>query len=165
MASRGQPCLDRVLGGESESRTDRNQHADRAVPVTIVPVDFSIGVKQVKVVNVMIGMMAVVGLTGSKNPLAPAPTSALVTYVVTGTASRASMTYATADSGTAQQGARGLPWQHSWVADMGEFAYLSAQNDGSSGCVTVEIKLDNAPWKSTQSCGAYVIASVSGSVE
>jgi hypothetical protein len=128
-------------------------------------VDFSIGVKQVKVVNVMIGMMAIVGISGCKLTSPTAPKNAWVEYSVTGTATRASMTYATASNGTAQQSERGLPWKHEWMADAGEFTYISAQNDGSTGCVRVEIKLRNVPWKSTQSCGAYVIASVSGSVE
>lgn len=90
-----------------------------------------------------------------------------VEYVVTGaaTATRASMTYATAGGGTAQQSDQLLPWSFSTTMTTGEFVYISAQNSGQFGCVIVEIKVRNAPYKSTQSCGAFVIATASGSVE
>ena len=91
--------------------------------------------------------------------------SASVEYLVTGTATRASMTYATANGGTAQQADRTLPWSFTTVMNRGDFVYVSAQNSGQTGCVTVEIKVRNASYRSTQSCGAFVIATASGSVE
>lgn len=90
---------------------------------------------------------------------------ARVDYLVTGTATRASMTYATAGGGTAQQADRALPWSFDTVMSPGDFVYISAQNSGSTGCVSVEIKVRNAFYKTTQSCGAFVIATASGSVE
>jgi hypothetical protein len=90
---------------------------------------------------------------------------ARIEYHVTGSATRASMTYATAGNGTAQAGDRALPWSFDWTANRGDFVYLSAQNAGQAGCVTVEIKVRGATFKTTQSCGAFVIATASGSVE
>jgi len=90
---------------------------------------------------------------------------AKVEYLVTGSAVRASMTYETASGGTAQQGDRALPWSFDTTMSPGNFVYISAQNSGATGCVTVEIRVRNAPYKTTQSCGAFVIATASGTVE
>ena len=94
------------------------------------------------------------------------PSSSIgVQYLVTGSSSRASMTYATAGSGTAQQSDRAIPWSFSTTMAPGDFAYISAQNSGQTGCVSVEIRVRGDYFKSTQSCGAYVIATASGTVE
>lgn len=45
---------------------------------------------------------------------------------------------------------------------LSEFLYLSAQNRGSSGSITVIIIVNNEVWKSSTSSGAYVIATASG---
>lgn len=90
---------------------------------------------------------------------------AAIDYTVSGTAVRASMTYATASGGTSQTGDLALPWTFATTMSPGDFVYLSAQNAGSSGCVTVEIRVRKTVFKSTQSCGAFVIATVSGTVE
>lgn len=115
--------------------------------------------------NLLIGIglgLAVAGCGSSPNK----PSQyAKVEYNVTGSASRASMTYATSNGGTSQQGDRTLPWSFSTTMSAGEFVYLSAQNSGQSGCVNVEIRVRSQYYKSTQSCGAFVIATVSGTVE
>lgn len=90
---------------------------------------------------------------------------AAVQYRVTGTATQASMTYATSGGGTAQQGDRFLPWSFETTMSTGDFVYISAQNSGETGCVNVEIRVRAVTYKSTQSCGAFVIATASGSVE
>lgn len=90
---------------------------------------------------------------------------AAVDYTVSGSAARASMTYATSGGGTSQTGDLTLPWTFGTTMSPGDFVYLSAQNGGSSGCVTVEIRVRKTVFKSTQSCGAFVIATVSGTVE
>lgn len=91
--------------------------------------------------------------------------SVKVEYFVTGSASRASMTYATAGGGTAQQADRALPWSFNTTMATGDYLYISAQNSGSTGCVSVEIRTRGSYYKSTQSCGAFVIATASGTVE
>jgi hypothetical protein len=58
-----------------------------------------------------------------------------------------------------------LPWAFDTVLNPGDFVYISAQNSGSTGCVTVEIRVRNASYRTTQSCGAFVIATASGTVE
>lgn len=88
-----------------------------------------------------------------------------VRYSVTGTATRASITYASSSAGTGQTGDVTLPWSFSWTAKKGDFVYVSAQNAGTSGCVRVEITLDGDVLDSQQSCGEFVIASVSGLAE
>jgi|SRR3990172_6512500 len=91
-----------------------------------------------------------------------APTTYRVIYKVTGTASRASLTYENAQGGT-EQTVVSIPWQESMIVDSGDFLYLSAQNEGESGSVTCEIWVDGVKWKESTSRGAYVIASCSGS--
>lgn len=89
--------------------------------------------------------------------------SGSVEYLVRGTASAASMTYATGGGGTSQTGDRTLPWSVTTTGFVsGQFVYISAQNGGSTGCVTVEIRKRGNSYKTEQSCGAYVIASASG---
>jgi hypothetical protein len=109
-------------------------------------------------------ILAMLSLACGSSPTEPSP-QAFVVYNVTGTATRASMTYATSGGGTAQQGDRALPWSFNWMAKRGDFVYVSAQNSGSTGCVTVEIKVRDKVFQTTQSCGAFVIATASGSVE
>ncbi len=91
----------------------------------------------------------------------PTPTTYSVTYKITGTASRASVTYANEQGGT-EQGVVKIPWQGSFTAKRSQFLYLSAQNEGESGSVTCEIWVDGVKWKETTSRGAFVISSCSG---
>ena len=86
--------------------------------------------------------------------------SGTVTYRVNGTAARADLTYE-ASSGTSQQANVTLPWSTNRPAKTGDFLYISAQNAGQTGCVNVEIVSGDKVLKSTQSCGAFVIASAS----
>ncbi len=76
---------------------------------------------------------------------------------------KASLTFETPD-GTSQQDVR-LPWQQSYTFAPGSFVYLSAQNQSDSGCITAQIVVEGKTWKEVESCGAYVIASVSGSID
>ena len=87
-----------------------------------------------------------------------------VHYDVSGTAASADITYATTDGGTAQVAAATLPWSTGFGAQPGTFLYLSAQNTGSTGDITVQIIVNGAPWKSSTSSGAYVIATASGTL-
>lgn len=91
-------------------------------------------------------------------------TYASIEYKVTGTAtSSASLTYANASEGTSQLSSATLPWTYKFSAKSGQFLYISAQNNGSFGCVDVEILKDGRAFKSSFSCGAFVIATASGS--
>jgi hypothetical protein len=111
-------------------------------------------------------VVVLVGLGACGGGSSPTPSRfARVDYLVTGTATRASMTYATSNGGTAQQADRPLPWAFDTVLNQGDFVYISAQNGGTTGCVTVEIRVRNTSYRTTQSCGAFVIATASGTVE
>lgn len=104
----------------------------------------------------------VLASVGCKNPLS---TSREVTYHVTG-AGPADMTYASSDGATAQRSNQALPWSSFMSsASVGDFAYLSAQRGSGSGCITAEIKIDGKFFESATSCGAFVIASASGTVK
>jgi len=91
-------------------------------------------------------------------------TSIDVEYKVTGTASRVDVTYENEDGGTSQEGNVSVPWTYSFTGDPGDFVYISAQNQGQSGSVTVTIYTDGDNFKTSTSSGAYVIATASGSL-
>lgn len=117
----------------------------------------------------LVSVLCVLAQLGCKSPTSPSepstPARSFVEYTVSGTATRASLTYATSGGGTAQQADRALPWTFSWTANRGDFVYISAQNSGQTGCVSVTITVRSATYKTTQSCGAFVIATASGTVD
>jgi len=92
-----------------------------------------------------------------------------VKYMVTGTASTVSITMYNAEGNTEQFSNVPLPWEQSFsvtVKNGGHyFAYISAQNNGSSGTVTSTIYKDEGQFKTSTSSGAHVIATASGSVD
>jgi hypothetical protein len=55
-----------------------------------------------------------------------------------------------------------LTWSKKIEVPEGHFVYLSAQNNGEAGGVTVIIKLNGVEVKRSYSSGAYVIATASG---
>lgn len=85
-----------------------------------------------------------------------------IEYRVSGSAARASLTYESAGGGTSQESNRTLPWSHSFRAERDAFLYVSAQNSGQTGCVTAEIYKNGDRLESATSCGAFVIATASG---
>lgn len=93
----------------------------------------------------------------------PTPSVADVEYVVT--ERRASLvTISNASSDTAQFAHVEVPWSFKFSgARAGQFLYVSAQNDFSSGCIRVQILRRGVEFRNTESCGAYVIATASGS--
>ena len=101
--------------------------------------------------------------TGGTNTTQP-PSSGTYTvlYVVSGTATQASLTYSNSQGGTAQETVN-LPWQRQFSMIKGDFLYISAQNQGDTGSVTTEIRVNGVQFKSTTSSGAFVIATASGS--
>lgn len=104
------------------------------------------------------------GSTPSSSPSSSysTPTTYKVVYKVTGTATRASLTYNNQQGGTEQKEVN-IPWEGRLTVKKGAFLYISAQNDGSTGSVTCEIWVNDVKWKESTSSGAYVIATCSGS--
>ena len=84
-----------------------------------------------------------------------------VTYLVEGAATQAAVTYTNAQGGTQQQRVR-VPWQMSLRAERGAFLYVSAQNEGRSGQITVRIVVDGGDFRASDSSGAYAVATASG---
>ena len=101
-------------------------------------------------------LVAVTACDG-KNPLTGSGT---VIYRVSGSATRADVTYE-ASSGVAQQSNVTLPWSTTRASKTGDFLYISAQNRENSGCVSVQIVSGDNVLESNQSCGAFVIATAS----
>lgn len=82
----------------------------------------------------------------------------------TGAASSAGLTYANCTNGTSQQGDAQLPWSFTCAnIPTGQFLYISAQNNRNSGCVKTQIFKRGTLFKESESCGAFVIATASGS--
>jgi hypothetical protein len=83
-----------------------------------------------------------------------------VEYTVDGTARSASLTYQNEQGGGEQETVR-LPWHAVFTVRRGQFLYISAQNQGESGDVTTQIKINGHVVKTATSRGAYTIATVS----
>lgn len=93
-----------------------------------------------------------------------APSTRDVIYSVTGLdgATRASLTYTNEQGGT-EQADVALPWRKVISVRQGQFVYISAQNQDASGGVACDIRVSMEAFKHSESRGAYVIASCSGS--
>ena len=100
-------------------------------------------------------------MIGCDNPL---DSSIDVKYEVSGTASTVDVTYENSDGGTSQESDVEVPWSYSFTGHPGDFVYISAQNQGQTGTVTVTIYNDGDVFKTSTSEGAYVIATASGSL-
>lgn len=87
-----------------------------------------------------------------------------VKYKVTGTAATVDVTIENEDGGCSQFSDVSVPWTYSFEREEGEFVYVSAQNCGNSGSVTVTIYKDGDTFKTSTSSGAYVIATASGTL-
>lgn len=134
------------------------------------------GVKLYHLGIVFLGIVMIFGfasLCSTKRPSAPSYTAPRktaaditlpVTYRISGTAGSVSLTYVNATGGTEQISTAGVPWEKTFQMHYGDFVYISAQNNGESGSVICEIKLDGNAWKQSTSSGAYTIASCSGSL-
>ncbi len=103
------------------------------------------------------------GRTLSSLPSDTLQTTYLVRYRVTGTTSRASLTYQNSEGGT-EQAVVNVPWDQLFTFRRGDFAYLSAQNQQDHGSIVCEIWVNGTKWKESTSSGGYTIASCSGSV-
>lgn len=86
-----------------------------------------------------------------------------VTYHVVGEGTdSASLTYENSEGGSQQETVR-LPWQKTFSVQEGDFLYISAQNQDDRGTIAVQIRVDGRDFKTSQSSGAYTIATASGS--
>jgi hypothetical protein len=95
-------------------------------------------------------------LTGCKKEY-PKP----VEYVVT--CGSCDLTYANSGGDTEQRSITSS-WTYPFKGEKDQFLYISAQNNNSSGTVTVVINVDGAKFKNASSTGGYVIATASGSL-
>ena len=86
-----------------------------------------------------------------------------VVYEITGSAHYASVTLSNRTGGTEQYGKVSIPWSYTDKSFSGSFLYISAQNLGEYGTVTVSIYVNGELYKTSTSSGAYVIATASGS--
>jgi uncharacterized repeat protein (TIGR02543 family) len=85
-----------------------------------------------------------------------------VVYRITGTASSVDVTLNNPTGGTEQYSNVPLPKEYSYSSFSDDFVYISAQNQGEYGTVTVSIYVDGVLFKTSSSSGAYVIATASG---
>ena len=89
--------------------------------------------------------------------------AAVVEYSITGTASTVFVSLNNATGGTEQFGNVSVPHTYRYDNFTDWFLYISAQNQGESGSVTVTIYLNGEIVKTSTSEGAYVIATASHS--
>lgn len=91
------------------------------------------------------------------------PGATSVHYKVTGTASSVSITINN-DTGGTEQATVDVPYSKIYSDYYDDFLYISAQNQGNSGSVTVSIYVNGNLVEQATSTGPYVIASASGSL-
>ena len=97
-----------------------------------------------------------------QEPAPPEPEEPELQYWVNSDCGEVSTTYATAGGGTAQRDfGDGVVYESDGFSS-GDFLYISAQNQCSSGDVTVRIYKRGSIYRETSSSGAYVIATASG---
>lgn len=83
-------------------------------------------------------------------------------YVVTGSGNSYSVTIQNADNNTQQWSAVSSGWTYKWTQKGKRWLYVSAQNNNSSGNVTVQITKNGKVVATNTSYGAYTIATASG---
>lgn len=87
-----------------------------------------------------------------------------VQYKISGTAEKVDVTLNNASGGTEQFDNVQVPHSYQYKYFSDDFVYISAQNQGESGSVTVQIFHKGELFKSATSSGAYVIATASGGI-
>jgi hypothetical protein len=98
-------------------------------------------------------------ITANFEPEPPPPPE--VEYKITGTASQVDVTLNNATGGTEQYDNVSVPHTYTFETFDDWFLYISAQNQGEYGSVTVTIYLNGEVVKTSTSSGAYVIATAS----
>ena len=99
--------------------------------------------------------------TGCDNPFGG---SIDVEYEVTGSAYSVDVTYENSGGTTSREYGVGVPWSYRFSADPGDYVYISAQNTGTYGTVTVAIYLDGEIYEAETSEGAYCVATAGGTL-
>lgn len=87
-----------------------------------------------------------------------------VKYEITGTSTSVNVTLNNATGGTEQFSDVTVPHTYTYDDYTSSFLYISAQNNGETGSVTVKIYLDGVVTKTSTSSGAYTIATASDSL-
>jgi len=90
------------------------------------------------------------------------PSSSEYSYEVSGSSGSYSVTLQNTDDNTQQWASVNSGWYYSWKQSGTRWLYISAQNNLSSGNVTVKIIKDGQVVASNTSYGGYSIATVSG---
>jgi len=85
-----------------------------------------------------------------------------VVYEITGSAESVNVTLANGTGGTEQYSFAYIPKKYAYSSFPESFLYISAQNNGEYGTVTVSIYVNGKMFKTSSSSGAYVIADASG---
>jgi len=98
----------------------------------------------------------------SSSSNAPQQIDCYIGYFVEGSAGEVALTYQNEQGGTQQENVR-VPWQRSLRMQRGSYLYLSAQNQGSYGDLTVRITINGHEFKRSDARGGYTIATASGS--
>jgi hypothetical protein len=84
-----------------------------------------------------------------------------VEYRISGTATTVDVTLANSSGGTEQYSDVVIPHSYTYKTFSDDFKYISAQNNGEAGSVTVAIYIKGTVLKTSTSSGAYVIATAS----
>jgi hypothetical protein len=122
-----------------------------------------VGIAFIAAVAVIAITCSLVGGTSQTSTDSPKTTSyPTITYEITGTARAVNITLNNPTGGTEQYANVGLPSKFTYDSFSDFFLYISAQNQGESGTVTVSIYVNGKLYKTSTSSGAYVIASASG---
>jgi len=87
-----------------------------------------------------------------------------VEYEVCGSAYTVDVTYENSAGTTSREYGVGVPWSYSFSADPGDYVYISAQNTGSYGSVTVAIWVDGEIYEAETSESAYCVATARGTL-
>ncbi len=122
------------------------------------------GALVVIIILIAVGISTCLGgnSTDTSTPSYTPPSYPSVVYEITGSAIYASVTLNNGGGGTEQYSKVAIPWSYTEQSFADNFLYVSAQNQGDRGTVTVKIYVDGVLFKTSSSSGAYVIATASG---
>ena len=86
------------------------------------------------------------------------------TYEVSGDATSALISYTNESGSISQETNASIPWKKSFSGYSGDAVTVSAQNNGETGNVVVEIYKKGELFKRGESVGAYGVATAGGSL-
>lgn len=109
----------------------------------------------------ILGCLALLGLLASCSS-STSNGSPAVAYEITGTASSVSVTLSNPSGDTEQHSDVSVPHTYSYSSFPGNFLYISAQNQGDYGSVTVTIYVNGKIYKTSTSSDASTPAIASG---